>query len=257
MQADEPDRGEHDPVDPLVDHRAVAAGVLLHPHARAVPRRNCVAIASACAGSVRSDGNARTTSFSSCCWSTSDCWPASSGRSAVASCAMLNDGSIVRNVPSSVSSARDSTVIAPGTSSPCRCMTSSIMAHRLRVEAAGSEALAQHQADVGLEGAAVAAPRRHRRGGWWPRAEDDRVVQLEADRHLLQRLEHHRTQPADGAEVEEPEAPRTVDEDVPWVRVGVVHAVAQHLVEERVQEATGQHVRPVRELRRWRRGRRR
>ena len=83
-------------------------------------------MASTFVGKVRSDGSARMTSFSSCCWSMSDFWSASSGNSAVAACAMLNDGSMVRSVPSSVSSARDSTVIAPGTSRPWRCITSSI-----------------------------------------------------------------------------------------------------------------------------------
>ncbi len=121
------------------------------------PRRSWAAMASTFVGNVRNDGSARTTSFSSCCWSMSDFWSASSGRSAVASCAMLNEGSMVRSVPSSVSSARESTVIAPGTSSPWRCITSSI-----RLIACGSKLpeprpSREHQADVGFEGAAVAA----------------------------------------------------------------------------------------------------
>ena len=40
--------------------------------------------------------------------------------------------------------------------------------------------------------------------------------------------------------------PAAVDEDVPRVRVGVVQAVAQHLVEERLQQAAREHVRPTR-----------
>ena len=36
-------------------------------------------------------------------------------------------------------------------------------------------------------------------------SKDDGVPQLEADGHLLHRLEDHRVEPADGAEVEEPQ----------------------------------------------------
>ena len=47
------------------------------------------------------------------------CLPsASAGSSAVTSGAMLNDGSMVRSVPSRVSSARDRTVIGVGTVRP-------------------------------------------------------------------------------------------------------------------------------------------
>src|SRR6185503_10302676 len=99
--------------------------------------------------------------------------------------------------------------------------------------------LAEHEADVGLEGAAVVqlvAASEPLTGA----RQDDRVVQLEADRHLLHRLEDHRAETTDGAEVEEPECAASVDEDVSRVWVGVVETVAQHLIEERLQQSRGE-----------------
>ena len=122
-------------------------------------------------------------------------WSASSGRSAVASCAMLNDGSMVRSVPSSVSSARDSTVIAPGTSSPWRCMTSSI-----RLIACGSKLPAPRPSlstrPMSASSARLSPPSSPPARWLVARGEHDGVVELEADRHLLHRLEHHRAEPA-------------------------------------------------------------
>ena len=114
-------------------------------------------------------------------------------------------------------------------------------AHRLRVEAARADAFSEHQPDVRFERATVAAFVAAREVHGRPR-QDDRVVQLEPDGHLLQRLEHQRAEPPHRPEVEEPEQTCGVDEDVPRVRVGVVEAVAQHLVEERLQEARRQHI---------------
>ena len=104
---------------------------------------------------------------------------------------MLNDGLMVRSVPSSVSSARDSTVIAFGTSRPCRFMTSSIMLMAFGSKLPDPDALGEHEPDVGLERAAVAAVVAA--GEVHARAREDHgIVELEADRHLLERLEHDR-----------------------------------------------------------------
>ncbi len=74
------------------------------------------------------------------------------------------------------------------------------------------------------------------------RATHHGVVELEADRQLLQRLEHQRVEVADGAEVEEPEHAVGVDEDVPGMGIGVVRAVVQDLVEEGRSAAAGESV---------------
>ena len=72
---------------------------------------------------------------------------------------------------------------------------------------------------------------------------DDGVLQLEADRHLLHRLQDHRVEPADGTEVQEPQRPLAIHEDVPRMGVAVVQPVAQHLIEERPQQPGGEDLR--------------
>ena len=51
------------------------------------------------------------------------------------------------------------------------------------------------------------------------------------------RLERHRVEVAHRSEVEEPQRPLRVEEEVPRVRVGVVGALVQDLVEERLAAA--------------------
>ena len=109
----------------------------------------------------------------------------------------------------------------------------------LRVEAAAAQHLAQQDADVTLEGPAVRRVARAGQAPYGP-SQHDGVAQLEADRHLLHRLEHHRVEVADGPEVEEPQGAVAVDEHIPRVRVGVVGAVEEHLVEERAEQSTRQ-----------------
>ena len=76
--------------------------------------------------------------------------------------------------------------------------------HRRRVEAARRDALAEEDPDVALQRPAVGEIVA---SGGLPggAGHHDGVVQLEADRQLLQRLEHQRVEVPDRAEVEEPQ----------------------------------------------------
>ena len=70
--------------------------------------------------------------------------------------------------------------------------------------------------------------------------EQRRIGHREAQGDPLEPLERHRVQPADGAEVEQPEGPAGVDENVAGVGVGVVEAVVQDLAEHRAEETIGE-----------------
>ena len=115
------------------------------------------------------------------------------------------------------------------------------LAHHLGTETALRADLAHQDSDVALErpqvGRAVVVgevpdgPREHRRIGHG-----------KAERDPLEPLERHRVEPADRAEVEQPEGAGGVDEDVARVRVGVVEAIRQDLAEHRAEEAVGELV---------------
>ena len=135
------------------------------------------------------------------------------------------------------------TVIAVGTSRPWRSMTSSSVLIAFGSKLPDAMPSLKHEPDVPLQRPAVGRIVASR---GLPRGEGhhDGVVQLEADRQLLQRLEHQRVEVPDRSEVEEPQHALAIDEDVPGMRDRrQVRPVADDLIEEGDQQPPRQRAR--------------
>ena len=207
------------------------------------PLRSCAAIPSTWPGNVRSDGSARTSSFSSCCCIASCFRSASAGSSRV-----HLRGDVERRLDRAQRSFEREQ--GPRQDRHRRRHGEAVTSHdvedhrhRRRVEARRCRVPPTAPSRCLPRAGGSRRCRRCRPVRWVARARTTGSLELEPDRHLLHRLEDHRVEPADGAEVEEPQRALAVHEDVPRVRVAVVQPVAQHLLEERAQQPGGQDLR--------------